>query len=136
MIFPEGESRIQISREILDISDPEAEISINEYMVACYGTTEYPEDMTPIQLSVGSGPDAVKIQYAYKCREEAVPGAKVSEAIIPPVQTKVTLTTDADDATSYVKEGYAFSPMFTLGMTKKIRKGEVVNTWLNLEKAN
>lgn len=136
VIFPEGESRIQISREILEVSDPAAEISINEYMVACYGTTEYPEDMTSIKLSVGDGADAKKIDYAYKCREAAVEGAKVAEAIIPPVQTKVTLTTDADDATSYVKEGYAFSPMFTLGMTKKIRKGEVINTWLNLEKAN
>ena len=125
-----NESRVLIQ------GDPTAEISLNEYMVACYGTTEYPEDMTSIRLSVGDGAGAQKIDYAYKCREAAVEGAKVAEAIIPPIQTKVTLTTDAEDAVSYIKEGYAFSPMFTLGMTKKIRKGEVISTWLNLEKAN
>ncbi|MBR1471267.1 MAG: hypothetical protein IJ600_06455 [Lachnospiraceae bacterium] len=136
VIFPEGESKIQIERHILGMSDPQAEVTINEYIVACYGTTEYPEDMTGITLSVGDSSTAEKITYAYKCREAYQQGAKVAEAIIPAICTKVTLTTDADDATSYIKEGYAFSPMFTLGMQKKITEKEVVTTWLNLEKAN
>ena len=48
LTFVEGHSDIKIERRILDMSDPEATIEINEYMVACYGTTEYPEDMTGI----------------------------------------------------------------------------------------
>ena len=32
------------------MSDPDAEVTIDEYMVACYGTTEYPEDMTSVVL--------------------------------------------------------------------------------------
>ena len=36
----------------------------------------------------------------------------------------------------YVKEGYAFSPMFTLGYRKTISDKEVFATWLNLAKAN
>ena len=33
------------------MSDPAAKVELNEYMVACYGTTEYPEDMTGITLA-------------------------------------------------------------------------------------
>jgi hypothetical protein len=105
-------------------------------MVACYGTTEYPEDMTGITLSVGEGDNRKSIEYAYKCREEAVSGASNAEAVIPAIETKVSLTTDATDGEAYIREGYAFSPMFTLGYQKKIHDKEVFATWLNLEKAN
>ena len=33
------------------MSDPNAEVELNEYIVACYGTTEYSEDMLGITLS-------------------------------------------------------------------------------------
>ena len=48
--FEEGTGVIHISREILEMSRPDAKVEINEYMVACYGTTEYPEDMSGIVL--------------------------------------------------------------------------------------
>jgi hypothetical protein len=105
-------------------------------MVACYGTTEYPEDMTGITLTAGVGSHAKSIDYAYKCREEEVQGGTCAGAVIPAIETAVCLTTDAKDATAYVKEGYAFSPMFTLGFKKKVHDKEVFATWLNLEKAD
>ena len=52
------------------MSDPTAEVTLNEYMVACYGTTEYSEDMSNITLKI-DGPEEKEIHYAYKCREEA-----------------------------------------------------------------
>ena len=48
-IFSEGSSEIKISRIITDMSNPDAKVHINEY-TACYGTTEYPEDMNGIVL--------------------------------------------------------------------------------------
>ena len=54
--FEEGSSNIRIERTILNMSDPTAKVEINEYMVACYGTTEYPEDMTGITLNAYSEP--------------------------------------------------------------------------------
>ena len=48
----EGTGEIEIIRKVLDSTDLEAEISIDEYITACYGTTEYPEDMTGIRLSL------------------------------------------------------------------------------------
>ena len=47
-----------------------------------------------------------------------------------------SVSTNAEGAVGYVKEGYAFSPMFTLGYNSKIKDKEVVATWLKLEKAN
>ena len=132
--FEEGASNIKMERTILKMSNPNAEVELNEYMVACYGTTEYPEDMTGITLAC-EGKETKTISYAYKCREESLEGAKAVSAVIPAIQTKVSLT-PSSDAEGYIKEGYAFSPMFTLGYKKKVSDKEVFATWLNLEKAN
>ena len=134
--FEEGASNIKIERNILEMSNPDAEVTINEYMVGCYGTTEYPEDMTGITLQVTDGQKAESISYEYKCRETSLEHGTSASATIPAIETKVSLDTDVTDGTAYVKEGYAFSPMFTLGYRKKIHDKEVFATWLNLEKAN
>jgi len=39
----EGNGEIEIVRKIVNTTDPEAEVTIDEYITACYGTTEYPE---------------------------------------------------------------------------------------------
>lgn len=130
--FEEGTGRIRIERNILEMSDPSAKVEINEYMVACYGTTEYPEDMTGITLTCGDE----TINYEYKCREASAAGAKEVSAVVPPIETKVSLSTEDGAAEGYIREGYAFSPMFTLGYKKTMAEKEVFSTWLNLEKAN
>lgn len=135
--FEEGSGAIKIERAILDMSDPSAEIELNEYMTACYGTTEYPEDMTGILLSCEgtSDSESKSISYEYRCREDDLFGAKAVSAVIPAIETKVSMTASAD-ADGYIREGYAFSPMFTLGYRKKLTDKEVFATWLRLEKAN
>ena len=133
--FEEGSSSIKMERNILEMSNPEAEVQLNEYMVACYGTTEYPEDMTGITLKCECA-GGKEIAYEYKCREAELAGADAVSAEIPAIETKVSMTSSDKDAVGYVKEGYAFSPMFTLGYTKTISDKEVFATWLKLEKAN
>lgn len=133
--FEEGSSSIRIERNILSMSDPDAEVILNEYMVGCYGTTEYPEDMSCITLRC-EGRMEKSIAYEYKCREEACIGAERVSALIPPIQTKVSMQASSEEAEGYIREGYAFSPMFTLGYKKKISDKEVFTTWLNLEKAD
>lgn len=136
VIFAEGSSDIQIERTILEMSDPTAKVELNEYMVACYGTTEYPEDMTGITLACTKDGEEKSISYEYKCRGEEMEGAKSVSAVIPAIETKVSMSMDKASAKGYVREGYAFSPMFTLGYTTEVSDKEVVSTWLNLEKAN
>ncbi len=134
--FEEGSSNIRIERTILNMSDPTAKVEINEYMVACYGTTEYPEDMTCITLQCKKGAESETIAYEYKCREAAMDDADEVSAVITAIDTKVSMSADGEGVKGYIREGYAFSPMFTLGYTKTMADKEVFTTWLNLEKAN
>lgn len=133
LYFEEGASTIKVTREILEMSDPTARVQINEYMVACYGTTEYPEDMTCITLRANKGASVTSLDYAYKCREEFVEGADEVNASIRAIKTFVSLKGEGGTGnTGYFKEGYAFSPMFTLGYTSTLRNKEVYTTWLRL----
>ena len=132
--FEEGTGCIRIAREILSISVPGAKVEIHEYLSACYGTTEYPEDMSGILLRC-EGTPAKEIIYAYRCREESLPDAEEVSAVIPAIKTKVRMQA-SKGAEGYIREGYAFSPMFTLGYKKQVAEKEVFETWLRLEKAD
>lgn len=127
----EGTGTVKYERKVLSMSNPDAKVSINEYCTACYGTTEYSEDMTSLTLHV----DDETLPYEYKCRELSKAGAKEVSCILPPMDTKVSMTCDSG-AVGYVKEGYAFSPMFTIGYTGDLKDKEVFTTWLKLEKAS
>ncbi len=133
--FEEGSSRIDYRREILDISDENEKLDITEYITACYGTTEYPEDMTEITLTAEGREGTKTIPYAYRNRTEEVTGVKRLHASIPPIETGVSFGC-TEDAEGYITEGYAFSPMFTLGIKRSLGKGEVLNSWLSLQKEN
>lgn len=135
--FKEGSSDIRYERTVLEMSDPDAEVTINEYMVACYGTTEYPEDMTSVTLNAVSKKAKEQINYEYKCREAHVEDADEVYATVPEIKTRVGLKAcGGKKLEGYVKEGYAFSPMFTLGYTATIKNKEVFTSWLSLAREN
>lgn len=134
--FPEGSGVIRTERKVLEMNDPKAEVTINEYMTGCYGTTEYPEDMSSLTLCVKKGEEKTEIPYEYRCREAAVQGADEVSCLIPPVKTRVFMSCEGNGKEGYIKEGYAFSPMYTLGYTGKLREKEDFTTWLRLEKAD
>ena len=71
-------------------------------MVACYGTTEYSEDMSHITLKI-DGPEEKTIHYEYKCRGGGVKGATEVSAVIPEIETRVSMTASNADAEGYVK---------------------------------
>jgi hypothetical protein len=131
----EGSGEVEIIRRIIESSDPEAELSIDEYITACYGTTEYPEDLTGVRLSL-TGPDKTEsIEYAYQCRESEMEDVQCADATIPQVDTHLSMRV-AGSATGYFREGFSFSPMYTLGIRKTLKgKGEL-RTWLKVAKAS
>ena len=110
-------------------------MELHEYLVACHGTTEYPEDMSGIRL-LAEGAETRAIDYQYRCREEQVTAARAVRAVVPAIDTRVSLLPDDRGTTGYVREGYAFSPMFTLGLRRKLGNREVFASWLKLEKAS
>lgn len=132
--FEVGSSAVKTTRRILESSNPNARVELNEYITACYGTTEYPEDMTGIQLTLHGAEETRGIPYEYACREDSMDNAQ-AEALIPAVETRMTVGAE-QEAVAYYKEGYAFSPMFTLGIKKELGEKEEVTTWLKLQKAN
>ena len=133
--FTEGTGEIEIVREIVDSTDPGAEITIDEYVTACCGTTEYPEDLTGVRLTLEGASGTETIDYAYKCREAEVSGIALAEALVPQVDTRLTMRTDTDEASGYFREGFAFSPMYTIGVKKTLKEKGGLRTWLKVEKA-
>ena len=132
----EGTGDIEIIRRILESTDPLAEITLDEYITACYGTTEYPLDLTGVLLTLRGDSREEGISYAYQCRQAQMDQVQVVEAIIPQVDTRLTMRTGTSKVSGYFREGFAFSPMFTLGLQKSITgKGEL-HTWLRVEKAS
>jgi hypothetical protein len=90
--------------------------------------------MTGITLGAVDGEGRAEyIDYEYKCRDLSVAGAKAVCASVPQIRTKVSMRS-SDGAVGIVREGYAFSPMFTLGFNKNVRDKEVFTTWLRLER--
>jgi hypothetical protein len=134
--FVEGTGQIKIERKVLEMSRPDADVTINEYMVGCYGTTEYTEDMSSLTLTAEKESELNALSYSYKCRDLTIPGADRVTCTLPPIKTKVTMTCTGASKAGYYKEGYAFSPMFTLGYTGKLADKEVFTTWLSLERAD
>ncbi len=131
----EGTGEVEIIRKVIDSTDPNADISIDEYITACYGTTEYPEDMAGIRLRL-TGSDAVEsIDYAYQCREVEVENVQSTEALIPQVDTRLSMRADSA-ASGYFREGFAFSPMYTLGIKKTVKTKGELRTWLKVAKAS
>ncbi len=76
------------------------------------------------------------IDYAYRCREAQVPGIELAEALVPQVDTRLTMRADGADAAGYFREGFAFSPMYTIGINKTIKGKGALRTWLKVEKAS
>ncbi|MBL8056654.1 MAG: hypothetical protein JNK29_08145 [Anaerolineales bacterium] len=131
----EGSGEVEIIRRVLDSTRPDAELTIDEYITACYGTTEYPEDLTGVRLSLQSGSASEAIDYAYQCREAELADVQCVEAVIPPVDTRLSLRADGA-ASGYFREGFAFSPMYTLGIKKTLRGQGELRTWLKVAKAS
>jgi hypothetical protein len=134
--FKEGSQEIGFTRKIFDMSDPAAKVDVREYMTACYGTTEYSEKMNGIVLGIDADKKQELIEYQYKDRTKSVDGADKVWAKVPQIDTFVSMEADRKDVTGYVHEGYAFSPMFTLGYTGELGDKEELTTWLRLEKEN
>jgi hypothetical protein len=134
--FAEDTGEIRFSRKILKTSKAGAVVHVNDYITACHGTTEYPEDLTGVVLRC-VGPDhATEIPYAYKCREESMQSVVRVEALVPQVHTKIAAIPLSKDVEGMIREGYAFSPMYTLGLSKDLRENEELITCLKVEKAD
>ncbi len=131
----EGTGEVEIIRKIIESTDQTAEFTIDEYITACYGTTEYPEDLTGVRLSLVSINANESIDYAYQCREGEIEGIQLVQAVVPQVDTCLEMRPDGN-AVGYYREGFSFSPMFTIGIKKTVKAKGELRTWLKVAKAS
>jgi hypothetical protein len=134
--FPENSGEIWFTHRVVSSSKPDAQVTIDEYITSCYGTNEYPEDLTGVKLTVtGADGQSQTLDYAYKCRELYQEDARQVAGLVPQVSSLITMTPGSPNVTGYVREGYAFAPNLTLGMHKTIGMNEELLTCLKVAKA-
>ena len=134
--FKENTGEILICRKLVQSSIPDMKVEIDEFLTSCWGTTEYPEDLTGSSLSVtGNDGSRNEISYEYRCREFGMENVKCVEAIIPQVQTKVSLIPTDKNCRGYYEEGYSFAPNLKIGVSKIVSLNEEFVTCLKVEKA-
>ena len=94
-------------------------IHFSEYLKGCYGTNEYPEDLSSIVLkTAGKHQKALKFEYKARRIETTAPGYVSTE--IPPIDTIVMLEAVEESFESgYAQEGYVFSPYYTMALEGK-----------------
>lgn len=123
------DGRIGITRKILngDVS----KVSLCEYVKACYGFTEYPENMKEIYFKVDNERIA---DYKYNAKEYAKTSAQSVSAVIPAITTEVELKPEGK-AKGVICDGHHFAPYFTLKLKYEPYEntGEV-KSWLNIKK--
>lgn len=133
LIYPDG--RIGFDRQIISSSDHDAVFAATEYVKGCYGTTEYPENMEGICLSVEKEGKSDSVMFNYEGRILELEQAECVSADIPVLETQVSLRQKAGDFLfGKVKEGYMFNPYYTLCQTAQISFWKGVVTELCLKK--
>ena len=134
--FPENTGEIWISRRVISASQPGARVTVDEYITSCYGTNEYPEDLTGVQLAVTDRDGKWQtLEYAYKCRELSQADASLVTGRVPQVNSLLSMFPGSPAVEGYVREGYAFAPNLTLGLQKTLGVDEELTTCLKVEKA-
>lgn len=130
-----GDGKIEITRQVTNMSDPEAEITLTEYHRGCWGTTIYPEDMRGIRLSVKGLNDSEEesLTYEYKCRTLKKYSPVKLSADIPQLEASVSLVPLNGADLGEAKEGFLFRPFYTLSLSKKVRNGGKIISCLEVK---
>jgi len=128
--FTEGSSTIQTERRLLQSTVPGIELTIQEYITATYGTTEYAKDMSQVTMMMNDQ----SYPYLYKNRLFKQPSPTQLSVHIAPVNTIISMDAQGPFE-GYIQEGYAFSPMVTLGLYQTLTQLQGVTSWLKLQKA-
>lgn len=130
--FEKG-AKIEMTRKILNISEPTDDLVFEEYVKACYGFTEYPENMKDIDLCI-DGERVADYNFANKSYKSDT--ASEVSAIVPNISTEVALrgVSRRPDGLA-VEDGTLFSPYYVLRNTYKLNDEKEITTCLHLKKA-
>ena len=130
-----SDGTLVIEREIVDSSDRSAQITLEEELTGCWGTTDYPADMRGIRLKLCKE-DNQELEFSYLGRELEAPNIRWAGVYIPQIDCSVILRPLEGPASGWIEEGYLSKPFFTLKLIKTIaaEKGNKVISNLLLKK--
>lgn len=125
---------IVVTRNIVETNDTNAEIEMQEYVKACFGFTEYPENMKDIDLYVG---DKKVCDYGYQHEKFASDTENEVTAVIPNITTKFGLAGVSRKPDSVeIEGGHLFTPYYVMKANYKLGADEKeVKSCLKLRKA-
>lgn len=130
--YDDGE--ILIERDIRCNMDTCGMLGFTEYVKACYGTTEYPVDLTGTVLSV-RGETNCDLFYEYKSRNITCKKPKQTAAVLRQLDIKLALkAVEGDFTAATAEEGYLFNPFYTLSLSGNVCSGKKVATCLSMKK--
>ncbi len=129
----DGTDSIRISRKLLHISDPNAQVTLTEMVKASYGTTQYPEDLRGAELSLldPAGICLASIPYEYRQRTETAENAASARCHLPMLNTELILS--GDFSRMQVEEGRMFDPFYTLKGSAEFKEGEGMEVCLQIK---
>lgn len=114
-----SDGTLMVEREIVDSSDRSAQITLEEELTGCWGTTDYPADMRGVKLRL-CGEGDQEIEFSYLGRELEAPNVRWVGAYIPQIDCSVVLSSLENPASGWMEEGYLFKPFFTLKLVKTL----------------
>jgi hypothetical protein len=141
----EGSGLIRIQRKILSISDkpvPDkgAEMELLDFLNGTCGTTEYPTDLRNVKLVCCGMEGDLELDFTYSGKQLEQKNSSCVYALVPDLETRISLyakaadTADAADVTGIICDGLVTGPMYTLGIRRTIKAGEVSETCLAITK--
>lgn len=130
-----SDGTLLVEREVMDSSDRGAEVTLEEELTGCWGTTDYPAEMRGIRLKLLGESDR-ELVFSYLGRELKAPNVRWVGAYIPQIDCSVVLRPLEGPASGWIEEGYLFKPFFTLRLSMAIgaRKGNRAVAELSLRK--
>ena len=125
---------IIIERELVSIDGGNSrQIEITEYFKGCFGITEYPQDMSSVELSIDDDPNQT-IKFSYNRRSLSAKKVSFVQAQIPPINTIVGMEpADVKNWTGSISDGILFNPYYTLKLTRTLKAGETSRICLYLK---
>ena len=119
------DGRILMSRKILNKSADDAHVELIEHVRACYGFTEYPEDMKGIRLSINDGQT---LEYTYHNKSLVSSEGSSVLAEIPQIGTAFELSAvNCKPDKAETSEGHLFVPFYTMKLHYTMTTMEVTS---------
>ncbi len=134
-VYTVDDSRdIQITRKLLSVSDPNVTVTLREILKASVGTTQYPEDLRGIVLTLedDAGTTLAHIPFEYRQRVAASEAAKAAVCVLPGLNARLALTGGFTHA--QIEEGRMFDPFFTLKGSAELTEGEALDVCLTISR--